>query len=1616
MDPPTEADDNQVTEFLQRIRELDDKRDREDEERTRKLEEDILARREARQKLRAERARSLSPEKMTPVGTPLSYKSKAAESSPAPAPEIASPVVSKPTAPEHPSPLASRTPKPTPTPTPTTPAAETARNETRDDILEKPPPVVAEARPLPTPPAKPATISSPGPTFGASPTSVTGTGSTRRMFNQSGKPLSWQQRRPQSAIFGERPNFTPASFSRTSSVTGDDNESEAGGELSRDQIAKNLASKDPSYFRQTADRGHKSAALRKDAEDNFSGSERMALPGMSERTPEQPRPLSALSNASFTTTFSAPSEFRPTPKSRSSFLDSLPDERPLSASEASGWKTPTSVSKAHQQIEASFGGLSLREEEGSPMPSAYNTISSGRMSPERLGRPASPTKGIGGFVSSAMLKRDASIRKAGPPANLASSLGRTGTITDKEWATPIRRERGLSNLSRESTPGLEDKHEASERRGREMSPAESVVSTVTTSTDGWRSLAEGTPPASPSKTMSTRRWSPTKSSWLESVLQKDIAPAIGHAAPMFSPTRENSQRSPTRERSVRSAKDAAAIREERARARMAASHVPRKMSVDSQASDHPRFDASSVRPSVQPKSAMLSKRPLSEIFSPPPPADSISPSTPIVEEEKPKDPTKTDTPSSIPRPAKSFLPDKPINGSEAKEKPPVKSKPVFERSAGSTMPFDPRAAREASLRDKQLAQKEGIPFLDARAKLNPSKTQNYKAPDELKETILAGKSALQDRGGPSTYKPPNELKEKVLAAKANLHDRGGPQNYKPPNELKDKVLAARGNLQPSAGIQKHQAPDPLKETVSVARSYLRPSSPTKGLLPGEISPTKPTFSRAATIPATFDERDDGPLRRPESGDAVFERKENSMPAVSKQFSAPARVEKPGSSKLADRFNPGLANLISRGPMGIGKATPSSEGSRALASTTADEPTDGPQLTHMTKSRARGPRRRAPATAAAPAAPEPEKPKALSPQPRSTNPTRRSLGLGGLGAGNQLTPTKPSNISIKPYDEEESQVTPDRKEKPPTPAKSPLLRAKSSKLNMRENNPNLSPNPSTPAPKPKSPMSSQEEDSVKPLFFSTTPQDRDRYSPRRLPTPPSASASPSPSGPRPLPQLPGKSKPPVSSGEDVEPIAVAPSVVDSIARWGSTNSTPDTTPQRKGMIKLPSYQDEVAAMERSKAYRSPTRSPQPSGNGGSVPSPLRLGASRIVDENILNVVGADAAKYLSQFFTESADPPPRGGIDVTPILQSKPKLTSEPVQTLKRQVWEITGLNGKKDVVPTGQEHILYEDGLYLCLHSYMEDSGMMASEVFLWSGDKVSHGTVEETQLSARRLAREYDGKLIITRQGKEVPRFVEALGGVIITRRGSRARIQEDIPYMLCCRKVAGGIAFDEVDIHFTNLCSGFPYIISTPDRLYLWKGKGASVDELRAARVASFDLAGDNEVKQIDEGKEPDFFVDMMGGEASGQQQADYWSLKPSHAQYGTRVFLADHTSPCSAIEIHPFAQSDLEPTNVYIVDSFFELYIIVGEQAQDKAVEFQHALLFTQEYGIMAASSEDRPFVPAASVVLGGAPKELKAVFRRWEDAGVSTAWGSGRKASVRLTMPVMDAMSAMAGTAH
>lgn len=89
------------------------------------------------------------------------------------------------------------------------------------------------------------------------------------------------------------------------------------------------------------------------------------------------------------------------------------------------------------------------------------------------------------------------------------------------------------------------------------------------------------------------------------------------------------------------------------------------------------------------------------------------------------------------------------------------------------------------------------------------------------------------------------------------------------------------------------------------------------------------------------------------------------------------------------------------------------------------------------------------------------------------------------------------------------------------------------------------------------------------------------------------------------------------------------------------------------------------------------------------------------------------------------------------------------------------------------------------------------------------------------------------------------------------------------------------------------------------------------------------------------------------------------------------------------------------------------VLGANSQSKKVEFQSALQFAQEYAILAASIDDRPFIPVSSVIVGGAPREFKVLFRNWEDAKIPTSWQPSRKPSLRLVglTAAMEAMKAI-----
>jgi hypothetical protein len=274
--------------------------------------------------------------------------------------------------------------------------------------------------------------------------------------------------------------------------------------------------------------------------------------------------------------------------------------------------------------------------------------------------------------------------------------------------------------------------------------------------------------------------------------------------------------------------------------------------------------------------------------------------------------------------------------------------------------------------------------------------------------------------------------------------------------------------------------------------------------------------------------------------------------------------------------------------------------------------------------------------------------------------------------------------------------------------------------------------------------------------------------------------------------------------------------------------------------------------------------------------------------------SEAARMFSEFFDDQPHISSEPEIDVLQMLEADP-LASEKIETIRNQVHEFTS-DGKLLPVPSHQEHILFEESMYISVHTFQSRKSK-TTEVYLWSGMGVSPASVEDAQLFAKRIAKENGGKLILIRQGQETPIFFQALGGIVITFRGTRSKVTPTgLPdkFVLCGRRHLGHVSFDEVDFSVSAFCSGFPYLVSSSSKLYLWKGEGCTADELGCARLIAMDIGPTPEVIEIFDGKEPISFLGLFPSPTKSSKiphmphSASHWRLKTSVGdKYITRLF---------------------------------------------------------------------------------------------------------------------------------
>lgn len=1185
-------------------------------------------------------------------------------------------------------------------------------------------------------------------------------------------------------------------------------------------------------------------------------------------------------------------------------------------------------------------------------------------------------------MQSAMLKRSDSVNKrwsAQAPQSLSrqnSTVNNRGSAALNTYGSMSKGEPRPSSLSRDnsmepsSRPGSSSSNmtitkdaaagNVNTPKGEFVKPAlphhsrsKSVASTFSEDTRPQ----EDTSPPSPSK-----RWSPTKSSWLESALNKPESPKPKQPPPQQPTWMAEINRIKQQRGSVDLGKGGSPMQtppEGPASGRTSPIKDVQLKPVALRKTETPKKD-DPFGPSPKPKPAITSPKPSIAAKDELP---SLGEPTPEPVEEK-KEMSTEELPEVKPKPAplaSRMSKDSPLASPAAKPKPDTPPKKDFRAGLRS------RQGTSDSSKKEEVSELQNV-F----GRLKKTETKNYVAPDTFKDNILRGKSGLTVTGGPKPSVRRDEFKESIISKKT--------------------AMLAKAQEHGSAAHKKTDSssqPTPTPEAIAKRKLLGRSDSISKDVPPKEPSAPPEALARQQSL---------------RSSKPVLPEK------LGQSSSAFVPKETIKSSKLADRFNPALAGILARGPPPISGSPPasaedSSRGPTPSRPSAEEKKGPAPELTHMTKGRARGPKRRAPASKQAPATKE-------------AAPSKAPVAAVPLVKTEDVLPSTRVAQADEPSEEQPMAKTPARdslKAKPSTPVKSPDLSKRLSKAPSpelaRKPEPVViekkTPAKPIPVPQPSPKPEVQAQNSPSP------PKVAGWRSSRPLPTPPTkleVQTEPS-AAPKEVAPPNAEASP---TRKDPSPDKLGFSVKSATALWGrqSASSSPAPAEKAKSLIKLPTRADEKAALhdyglnrhqEESAVSEPPkplTPKPKPVGLGlGSVTGffgARSRESSPVPPTKPISARGlpvsppASGDRPQSEPFKASPMPDKPNGlfaeffddqpvttgalpdnIDTVQVLKNPPyePNSTNKIRTLRKQIQEVTG-DGKLINVPMQEEHVLFQDSMYICTHIYGDSKGARVTDVYLWSGNGVAESTLEDAQLFGRNVAKQNQGKLTILRQGNETPNFFEALGGIVITRRGSRPAGKD---YMLCGRRHLGHLVFDEVDFSLKSFCSGFAYLISTSaGKVYLWKGRGCSSEELSGARLMGMDLTLSGELIEVDEGTESQDLINVFpphdGKGPAIPRSADHWRYKATSDKYRTRLFKIEQqeggkgwgqslqvssfftgmlrrpswnattdrpqtpTTPKSplpqtttkVVEVMPYCQRDLEPEHIFVLDAFFEVYM--------------------------------------------------------------------------------------------
>uniref|UniRef100_A0A8C2HLF0 Scinderin like b n=1 Tax=Cyprinus carpio TaxID=7962 RepID=A0A8C2HLF0_CYPCA len=313
-----------------------------------------------------------------------------------------------------------------------------------------------------------------------------------------------------------------------------------------------------------------------------------------------------------------------------------------------------------------------------------------------------------------------------------------------------------------------------------------------------------------------------------------------------------------------------------------------------------------------------------------------------------------------------------------------------------------------------------------------------------------------------------------------------------------------------------------------------------------------------------------------------------------------------------------------------------------------------------------------------------------------------------------------------------------------------------------------------------------------------------------------------------------------------------------------------------------------------------------------------------------------------------------------------------------QIWRVEG--GDRVPVDPSTYGQFFGGDCYLILYSYKQGSREQHI-IYTWLGLKSTQDELAASAFLTVQLDDSMGGAPVQVRvtQGQEPPHLMSLFKGkpMIIHSGGtSRKDGQTKTGSMRLFhirQSSSRATRAVEVEPSASNLNTNDIFVLKSPDCVFVWKGAGASEEEMVAAKYVVSVLGGQS--TDVAEGKEPAGFWSAVGGKKEYQTSPTLRNMvKPP------RLFGCSNKTGRLVVEEVPgdFTQSDLATDDVMLLDTWDQIFLWIGKEANE--VEKTESPKIAKDY--VESDPSGRRGLPITTIKQGAEPPTFTGWFQAWD----------------------------------